>query len=237
MATATITKLPERRKFNVDEYFAMGQAGILTKGDGIELLGGELFCKYDGRRRRFTVEEYYAMAEAGILRPDERVELLAGEIIEVAPIGSKHAYCVTRFSEDFFTQLGRYITVRVQNPVRLAAGNETEPDIAIVYRKDDGYVSAHPGPEDIALLPEDVALLIEVADSTASFDRRHKLPMYAMHGIPEVWLGDINARSVEIHDEPMAGGYARVRVYGLDESLSPAAFPDARISVADVIPQ
>ena len=230
MATATITKLPERRKFNVDEYFAMGKAGILTKGDGIELLDGELFCKYDGRRRRFTVEEYYALAEAGILSPDERVELLAGEIIEMAPIGSKHAYCVTRFSEEFFTQLGRYIMVRVQNPVRLTDGNEPEPDIVIAYRKDDGYVSAHPGPEDIALL-------IEVADSTIGFDRRHKLPMYAMHGIPEVWLGDINARSIEIHDEPMAGGYARVRLYGPDETLSPAAFPEALIAVADVVPE
>ena len=230
MATATITNLPERRKFNVDEYFAMGEAGILTKGDGIELLEGELFCKYDGRRRRFTVDEYYKMAETGILGPDERVELLAGEIIEMAPIGSKHAYSVTRFAEEFFTQLGKRITVRVQNPVRLAAGNEPEPDIAIVYRKDDGYASEHPGPEDIALL-------IEVADSTVGFDRRHKMPLYAIHGIPEVWLGDINARSIEVHDEPMAGGYARIRVYGPDETLSPAAFPDVLISVADVMPE
>ena len=230
MATATITRLPERRKFNVDEYFAMGEAGILTKGDGIELLEGELFCKYDGRRRRFTVDEYFKLAEAGILAPDERVELLAGEIIEMAPIGSKHAYSVTRFAEEFFTQLGKRITVRVQNPVRLAAGNEPEPDIAIVYRKDDGYASEHPRPEDIALL-------IEVADSTVGFDRRHKMPLYAIHGIPEVWLGDINARSIEVHDEPMAGGYARIRVYGPDETLSPAAFPDVLISVADVMPE
>ena len=230
MATATITRLPERRKFNVDEYFAMGEAGILTKGDGIELLDGELFCKYDGRRRRFTVEEYYAMAEAGILRPDERVELLAGEIIRMAPIGSKHAFSVTQFAEEIFARLGRRITVRVQNPVRLAAGNEPEPDIAIVYRKDDGYASDHPAPEDIALL-------IEVADSTVGFNRRHKLPLYAMHGIPEVWLGDINARTIEVHDQPMAGGYARMRVYGPDEMVSPAAFPEVLISVADVIPE
>ena len=230
MATATIIRLPERRKFNLDEYFAMGEAGILTKGDGIELLDGELFCKYDGRRRRFNVDEYYKMAEVGILRPDERVELLAGEIIEMAAIGSRHAYSVTQFTEEFFTQLGKRITVRVQNPVRLAAGNEPEPDIAIVYRKDDGYVSEHPGPEDIALL-------IEVADSTVGFDRRHKLPLYAMHGIPEVWLGDINARTIEVHDQPMAGGYARMRVYGPDETVSPAAFPEVLISVADVIPE
>lgn len=230
MATTTITSMHERRKFNVDEFFALGEAGILTEHDGIELIDGELFCKYDGSRRRFTVDEYYKMAEAGILAPDEKVELLAGEIIEMAAIGSKHAYCVTQFAEEFFSQLGKRITVRVQNPVRLASGNEPEPDIAIAYRKSDGYVSQHPGPEDIVLL-------IEVADSTVGFDRRHKLPIYAMHGIPEVWLGDINARSVEVHDDPIAGGYARMRVLGMDAILTLAVFPEVEISVSDVMPE
>lgn len=230
MATTTITSLPERRQFNVDEYFALGEAGILTKGDGIELLDGELFCKYDGRRRRFTVDEYYRMAEADILGPDERVELLAGEIIKMAPIGSKHAGSVTRFAEEFFENLGRRVTVRIQNPIRLAPGNEPEPDIVIAYRRDDGYAGEHP-------TPEDVILLIEVSDSSVGFDRRHKLPLYAIYGIPEVWLSDVNSRTIEVHDEPMAGGYARMRVYGSDEMLSPAAFPDVVIAVADVIPE
>lgn len=47
-------------------------------------------------KRRFTVEEYHRMAEAGILTEDDRVELLDGEIVEMAPIGSKHAACVDR---------------------------------------------------------------------------------------------------------------------------------------------
>ena len=230
MATAMKKTSPERRRFTVDEYLAMGKAGILTKGDGIELLNGELFRKYDGKRRRFTVEEYYAMAEVGILAPDERVELLAGEIFTMAPIGSKHAYCVTQFAEAFFEALGRRITLRVQNPIRLAQGNEPEPDIAVLFRKGDGYVSEHPGPED-------VILLIEVADSSVGFDRRNKLPMYAMHGIPEVWLSDINARSVEVYDDPMAGGYERMRVFGPGDTLSPAAFPDVAIRVADSLPE
>lgn len=230
MATTTTTQLPERRRFNVDEYYAMGKAGILKEHDGIELLDGELFCKYDGRRRRFTVDEYYKLAEVGILATDERVELLAGEIIKMAPIGSKHAGGVTQFAEEFSVRLGRRVTVRVQNPVRLSGGEEPEPDIAVLYRKDDGYASGHPGPED-------VILLIEVADSSVGFERRHKLPMYALHGIPEVWLGDINARRVEVHDEPMAAGYARVRVFDAGETLSPGAFPDLEIPVSDVMPE
>ena len=145
MATATITKLPERRKFNVDEYFAMGKAGILTKGDGIELLDGELFCKYDGRRRRFTVEEYYALAEAGILRPDERTELLAGEIIEMAAIGNRHAFCVRWLNKALVIALGDSAVLDTQNPVRLGDRNEPQPDLMILRWQDDGYASALPG--------------------------------------------------------------------------------------------
>ena len=137
---------------------------------------GSCSASTTGGRRRFTVDEYYKLAEVGILAPDERVELLAGEIILMAPIGIKHAYGVTQFSEEFSVRLGRRVTVRVQNPIRLSEGEEPEPDVAILHRTDDGYASRHPEPEDIILL-------IEIADSSVGFDRRHKLPMYALHGI------------------------------------------------------
>ena len=205
----------------------MGEAGILTKGDGIELLDGELFCKYDGQRRRFSVDEYYKLVEVGILAPDERVELLAGEIIEMAAIGSRHAFCVDEFSEKLAPlALSGQARVRTQNPIRLDQENHPQPDIAVVVR--GNYADEHPGPED-------VFLLIEVADSTVGFDRRHKLPLYAMHGIPEVWLSDVNARNIEVHDQPMAAGYGRVRVFGPEETVTPAAFPNLVISVAEVI--
>ena len=229
MATTTTTELPERRRFNVDEYYAMGEAGILTEGDGIELLDGELFCKYDGRRRRFTVDEYYKLAEVGILAPDERVELLAGEIIKMAAVGSRHAFCVDEFTEKLMPlAISGRARIRTQNPIQLDEDNHPQPDIALVARMD--YLEAHP-------LPEDVMLLIEIADTSAGFDRRHKLPMYALHGIPEVWLGDINARTVEVYDQPMAAGYARARVFDAGEMLSLAAFPDLAIPVGDVMPE
>ena len=85
MATQT-----KPRRFNVDEYYAMGEAGILTEDDRVELLDGEIFEKYtNGKRRLFDVDEYYAMAAAGILSEDDRVELLDGEIVFMAPIGSR----------------------------------------------------------------------------------------------------------------------------------------------------
>ena len=120
MATRATTV--ERRKFNVDEYFAMGKAGILSKGDGIELLDGELFCKYDGRRRRFTVDEYYKMAEVGILAPGERVELLAGEIFTMAAMGNRHLFCIRWLNKELVIAVGDSAVVDPQLPVLLNPG-------------------------------------------------------------------------------------------------------------------
>ena len=229
MATRATTV--ERRKFNVDEYFAMGKAGILSKGDGIELLDGELFCKYDGRRRRFTVDEYYKMAEVGILAPDERVELLAGEIFTMAAMGNRHLFCIRWLNKELVIAVGDSAVVDPQLPVLLNQGSEPEPDFAILRWRDDHYRESAKGG------PEDVLLVIEVSDTTAGFDRRHKAPLYAAEGIPEMWLWDLNARQVEVYDEPMAGGYARMRVVGPDGTLTPAALPHVVIRVSDAMPE
>jgi Uma2 family endonuclease len=180
-------------------------------------------------RRRFNVDEYYALAHAGILGPDERVELLAGEIVKMAPIGSRHAFCVRELSKRFHSAIGDGAIISVQAPVRLAAGNEPEPDIAVLHPREDGYASAHPGLGD-------VLLVIEVSDTSVGFDRRHKVPMYAAHGIPEVWLFDLNSRSVEIYDAPWAGGYTTLRSVASGDNLTLSAFPDVTIPVCEVMP-
>lgn len=228
MATGMTTALPARRLFTVDEYFAMGEAGILTRGDGIELLDGQLFCKYDGSRRRFTVDEYYKLAEAGILAPDERVELLDGEIIAMPPMGDWHAGCITEFDEFLQESVGRRATKRVQMPLRLSDNYAPEPDLMLLRRRTDAYKSGTPRPDD-------VLLLIEVGDSTADYDRRDKLPSYARFGVPEVWLAVREEHHVEVHAEPVDGVYTCVEIVGMDGVLTPAAFPDVAIPVSDVI--
>ena len=228
MATQTVAS--GRRPFNAAEYYAMTRAGVLRPEEGVELRDGDIFVKHTGARRRFNVDEYYALAEAGILDPDARVELWDGEIIIMAAMGSPHAACITDFDELLREALGRRVTLRVQCPLRLNDGYEPEPDLMALRRRADAYASAHPGPED-------VFLLIEVGDSTIRTDRRRKLPIYALFGIPEVWLADLTARQVEMHDQPTATGYARVRIAGIDDSLTPAAFPDVAIPVREVMPR
>src|SRR3954451_15979321 len=107
-------------------------------------------------RRLFTVDEYYEMARVGILKPDERVELLDGEIVPMNPIGSPHAWCVTRLTETFAPLIGR-IRFRTENPLILGERAEPEPDMVIL--RPDVAEDRHPRPAD-------TFLVIEVADTS-----------------------------------------------------------------------
>jgi Uma2 family endonuclease len=179
-------------------------------------------------RRRFTVDEYYKMAKAGILREDDRVELIEGEIFTMSPIGSRHAACVTNLTNVFVLGVGARAIVRVQNPIRLSRRSEPQPDVALLRPREDRYTRSHPGPED-------VLLVMEVAETSLAYDRR-KLSRYAEAGIPEAWLFNLVAGQVEVHREPVDGRYRQVQVLGRDAVLSPLAFPDLSMPVNDVLP-
>ena len=180
-------------------------------------------------RRKFSVGEYYAMAEAGILGPDERVELLDGEIVVMAPIGNRHAFCVDWLTRFWILALAERAIVRIQNPVRLNDRSEPEPDVTLLAWRDDFYVSGHPGPQD-------VLLLIEVADSTADSDRYEKLPLYARAGIVEVWIVNLRDRRLESYTDPTEDGYATVRYFETGSSVAPLSFPDIALEVKRIIP-
>jgi Uma2 family endonuclease len=179
-------------------------------------------------RRRFTVEEYERMGAAGILGEDERVELLDGEIVEMSPIGPRHAGGVNRLNRLLTGALRDRAVVTVQNPVRLALRSEPQPDLVVARPRRDFYELGHP-------TPDDVLLLVEVAETSAAFDRRVKTPLYARAGIQEVWLVDVASEQVVVHRAPAGHGYADVRTLGRGDRLTPLAFPDLDLSVADVL--
>lgn len=179
-------------------------------------------------RRRFTVDEYYCMAEAGILREDERVELLEGDIFVMSPIGSRHAACVKGLLRWFVLRVGDRAIVGVQDPIRLSAHSEPEPDIVLLRPRHDLYASGHPGPAD-------VLLLIEVADTTLAYDRGVKLPTYARSGIPEVWIVDLQGERVEVYRDPVGGRYRQAQVHARGAALTPGAFPDLTLPVDDIL--
>ncbi len=162
------------------------------------------------KRHRITVDEFHRMGEAGIFSEDERVELVEGEIIDMAPIGPFHANVVDELMQLFVKKLPNELRLRAQNPITLDRKNEPQPDLAIVKNK--SYISSHPAPED-------VLLLIEVADTSLDYDRNVKIPLYARHKIPEVWLVNLEEKTIEVFRHPASQGYSEARIIRAGENL------------------
>jgi hypothetical protein len=179
-------------------------------------------------KRLFTVSEYHSLAEAGILGEDDRVELIEGEIFQMAAIGNRHAGCVKRLNQMLSLGLGTQALVGVQDPVLLDEYSETEPDISVLRPRADYYSSSHP-------TPEDTFLVIEVAVTSARFDRLRKIPIYARDGVPEVWLVDLPNDRIEVYREPSSMSYRNVRLLKAGDRLSPLAFPDLVLEVGEIL--
>jgi Uma2 family endonuclease len=175
---------------------------------------------------RFTVDEYHRMGEAGIFHEDDRVELIAGEIIEMAPIGSDHAWVVTRLTMLFARACGDLI-VWSQNPVILSVEDEPQPDLVLVKPAPHLYRKTHPGPDE-------VLLVIEVADTSLPYDRNQKLPRYALAGIPEVWIVDLRGDRFLVFRSAKGRGYETQSVVSRDEQVSPLALPGLVIGPRDL---
>ena len=180
------------------------------------------------KRHRFTRAEYHRMAETGILSPDARVELIDGEIVEMSPIGGPHVAAVDRLNRIFTRGVGDDVIVRVQGPIALSNDGEPEPDVVLLRYREDFYADDHPSEEA-------VLLIVEVADTSESYDRRTKAPLYAQHGIPELWLVDLNRDFVTRFTEPGPDGYASTRIFRRGEWLSPLAFPDLKVAVDAIL--
>jgi len=178
------------------------------------------------RRRRFTLEEYHRLIESGILGPEDRVELIEGEIFEMAPIGSPHAACVHRLQALLADACGMD-RVRNQSPIELG-DSEPEPDLVVVVGREDYYAGRHPGADD-------VQLVVEVSSTSLRYDRELKLPLYARHGVPEVWIVDLAARRIEVHREPAAAGYRSSRRHAPGDEISPLALPELRLRVDQIL--
>ena len=178
-------------------------------------------------RRRFTRAEYHRMGEVGILRKHDRVELIKGEIVEMSPIGRRHKAFVTNLAQLLIVRLAGRALVSVQSGVVLAEDTEPEPDLSVLERRPVPYKEreAH---------AEDVLLLIEVADSSLAYDRSTKLRLYAESGIPEYWVVDCTAESVEIHRTPGPEGYRDVRLVAGSATVTLQAFPDVTLTTTEI---
>lgn len=178
--------------------------------------------------KHFSHDEYTQMIEAGILKEDERVELIRGEIVEMAPISLRHSVCVTRLELLFHERLGRAAIVWAQNPIKLPDNSQPQPDVALLKWRDDLYAGKLPTPDDILLL-------VEVADSSLISDRKVKVPLYASARIGRVWLVNLNKNVVEVYTNPGETGYKDVQQARKGSKLTLLPDLDATFTVDDVL--
>ncbi|MGC9505485.1 Uma2 family endonuclease [Baaleninema sp.] len=174
--------------------------------------------------RQLTVEEYHRMGEVGILHPEERVELLDGEILQMSPIGRRHAAYVLRIVNQLKDELGSRTFIDVQNPVVLNDYSEPQPDIVLLPPREDFYI-------ETGVLASDVYLVVEVSDTTLEFDVTEKLPRYALAEIPEVWIVDTNANRIEVYRNPIDGKYQSSQILNRGDRLSILAFSNREIEL------
>lgn len=190
---------------------------------------GDVIANIELVRRRFTVEEYHHMAKTRILTGKDHVELIEGEIIQRTPVGQRHAACVAQLTRRLIQALGDRALLWPQNPLRLPRDTEVYPDVVLLRPRRDDYFR-HPA------RPEDVLLLIEVADLSYRYDRSVKLPLYARAGVPEAWIIDLTRELVEVHRDPGPRGYAPAHLVERGGILTHVAFDNVALAAADMLP-
>jgi len=185
------------------------------------------------RLRRWSKAEYYRLGELGFFR-GQRVELLEGKIVVLSPQNPLHFSTVDRVADALRRHCGQGYLVRMQFPVDLGQTTEPEPDVAVVAGPPELYRSAH---------PTTAVLIVEVSESTLSYDRRRKGSLYARAAIADYWIVNLIHRQVEVYRAPVP---AARRPYGYCYSsrtdltppatVSPLALPQTSITVADLLP-
>jgi len=175
---------------------------------------------------RISLEQYHRMVDAGIW-DDRHVELLNGVVVEMSPEGMPHASRTTTTGEYLREVLGNQVQIREGHPITLISGSEPEPDIAIVQRVQDNYLSHHP-------YPENIFWVIEYSNSSLDKDLGIKADIYAAAGIPEYWVNNLKKNVLIVFCNPVDGKYQSRQEFTTG-TINPLAFPDVAIEVARLL--
>jgi Uma2 family endonuclease len=176
--------------------------------------------------RLWTRAEYDSMVEAGIFGPDDKIELIEGEIVQMAPQRTPHSVAIVMAQAAVQQATPPSCHIRTQLPLVASDSSEPEPDVALVAGLPRDYLVAH---------PRAALLVIEISDTTLTFDRTVKKRLYARAGIPEYWIVNLVERKVEVHREPEGEEYARSFHAKPGERVRPLG-GTAEVAVDDLLP-
>jgi len=177
---------------------------------------------------RMTVDEYDRIGE---MLDDPQVELIDGHLVKKMPKNPEHSWSSKQVLKALESRLPRGWITRKEEPVRIPAYDEPEPDVSIIRGSDDDYMHRKPGPAD-------VALLVEVSESTLSTDRGEKLRAYARAAVPIYWIVNLVNRQVEVYTDPGVDDYATRQDFlpGQQVPLVIDGQQVAQIAIDDILP-
>ncbi|MBE9205537.1 Uma2 family endonuclease [Nostoc sp. LEGE 06077] len=182
--------------------------------------------------KRFTLDEYHKLTELGFFHEDDHIELIYGEIIQMASKGTAHSTCLRNLLRELPKLVEERATLQCQDPIFIPSNSQPEPDFTIVKNRSDNYLSAHPSPDD-------VLLVMEVADSSLGYDRDVKIPLYAQAGISDYWIFNLFDNHLECYSEPYQDnhdkyGYLNRRIVLPNQVVALPCFPDLSLELSKV---
>ena len=185
----------------------------------------------DPPRKLWTRSECATLEASGLL-DGQHLELIHGELISKMGKHRPHVNSLTLLM-GWLVQVFGVQFVNPEAPIDVAPEdnptNEPEPDIIVLKRDLSHFVSANPRPDDLHLL-------VEVADTTINFDLTTKAALYARAGVVEYWVLDIPGRRLIVHRDAGRAGYASIVAYGEHESVAPLAAPQSEFRVSGAFP-
>ena len=167
------------------------------------------------RIKRFTAEQYNRLTEIGAFTNEDKMELLQGYLVSKERLSPLSATVLSLLEDEMHKRLPESLWLRDQSPIYLTGDNVPEPDLAIVKGPIRRYAKHHP-------YPSDIALLVEMAETTLDQDRGIKLKMYARDRIPECWIINLVDNVVEVYTQPKSGpkpSYRQMVSYGAGSSV------------------
>lgn len=175
-------------------------------------------------RKIFHVEDLFRMAEVGLIKPDERLELIEGEILEMSPKGARHEWLKTQLNFFFGRNCPEGVMFAQELGWTVDEFTYLEPDF--IFFREGLRIDAVPA--------EDALLVIEVADSSLTFDMHTKAALYARKGVREYWVINAAARETHVHLKPKHDGYAIVRTYAEGIRLEPSFLSGLKVTLSDM---
>lgn len=179
-------------------------------------------------RYRFSLDEYHELVESGFFKREDHIELIEGELIMMPPPSPEHSANATSLRDRIQRLIPDKLLIRESQPVTIPPDSEPEPDLCVVPRRTDYYRTAHPSPKD-------VLLVIEVAKTSAAFDKTTKAHVYGRAGIVEYWVIEIEKDVVHVFSDPTTHGYRTQRTYQRGDTVRSSTIRKLVLGVSDML--